>query len=335
MNKNQTYITLDTIRLVTNSKYLLSLDDSLFKHTFDPSTGEVLAVEFKSKMHQDLAPFGLYILVNYRAEKLTLEFSSKLLFEDYAQLISIDTLPNCLNNIEKLGICTFDINMILNDSYINKVHVTKDVDLQLTPKILDRLNRCTGEFRRYSWKTYDSCISFKKDVKAPDCKEELTIYDKELEIGLPKNKAFLDKTGCPEIILKHFEGKTRFEVKYENKQRIKKTFGITDTSIQEVLTTDRNIVLNQFNRIFNNKEPPVDTTVIANITDYGLLNTIRHHNGDLKKIEQEIKDIGIYGSASRGARNRQMVRIKKLAEAYSNQDDGNSILEEIRNKLKD
>lgn len=335
MNEKKTYIKLDTIRLVTNSKYLLSLDDSLFKHTVDPSSGEILALEFKSKMHHDLAPFCLYILINYRAEKLTLEFSSKLLMQDYCKLISIDTLAQCLENIEKLGICTLNVSMILKDSYINKVHVTKDVDLQLTSPMLNRLNLCTGQFRRYSWKTYDSCISFKKDVKASSCKEELTIYDKGLEIGLPKNKAFMDKIGCSEIILKHFEGKTRFEVKYDSKSRIKKEFGITDTSIQEVLTTDRNIVLNQFNKIFNNKEPPVDTTVITNITDYGLLNTIRHHKGDLKKIEQEIKDIGIYGSASRGARNRQMSRIKKLAEAYSNQDDGGSIIEQIRNKLKD
>lgn len=293
MNEKKTYITLDTIRLVTNSKYLLSLNDSLFKHIV-ASSGEILALEFKSKMHQDLAPFGLYILINYRAEKMTLEFSSKLLLQDYSRLISIDTLPQCLENIEKLGICTLNVSMILKDSYINKVHVTKDVDFQLATPILDKLNLCTGQYRRYSWERYKSCISFKKDVRASSCKEELTIYDKGLEIGLPKNKAFLNKTGCSEIILKHFEGKTRFEVKYDSKPKIKKVFGITDTSIQEVLTTDKNIVLNQFNKIFNNKEPPIDTTVIANITDYGLLNTIRHHKGDLKKIEQEINDIREY-----------------------------------------
>ena len=85
---------------------------------------------------------------------MTIEFSSKLLLEDYPLLISEDTFPQALRNIERLGICKLNVEAIIEDCSFNKLHATKDVDMELTESILNTLNLCTGDYRRYNWKRY-------------------------------------------------------------------------------------------------------------------------------------------------------------------------------------
>ncbi|MEG0032736.1 MAG: hypothetical protein RR689_00360, partial [Mucinivorans sp.] len=81
---------------------------------------------------------------------MTIEFSSKILLKDYPLLISAETFRQCLENIEILGICTLDIDSIINNGYFSKLHITKDINLRLTTEILDGLNQCTKEYRRYN-----------------------------------------------------------------------------------------------------------------------------------------------------------------------------------------
>ncbi len=153
-----------------------------------------------------------------------LRFDTVKLVTSSEHLSSINSalFRQCLANIAYLGICKLDIDGIVEDCYFNKLHITKDIDLQVTPEILDRLNQCTGDYRRYKWHRYKDSILFTRNVKAEDCRESITIYNKGVEIGLPKNRAFLDKTGNARAILDHFDGKTRLEVKLENKRKIQR-----------------------------------------------------------------------------------------------------------------
>jgi hypothetical protein len=326
----------DTVRFVTKSEYISDINDNLFNHDIDITTGEFISVEFHSKRYTDMIPFELYIRVNYKSNKMTVEFSSKILLADYPLLISAQTFRQCLYNIKILGICKLDIDGIIKDCYFNKLHITKDIDLKLTANILDRLNQCTGEYRRYKWNRYMDAITFTKDVKAIDCKETLTVYNKEIEIALPKNKAFLDKTGNPVSILDYFQNKTRFEVKLENKRKIQKELNIADTDFNSVMNVQTNILLAQFDKIFTSDIATTDLMQINNIVDYGLWCIIRYHNFDLKSIEQEIKDIKLYEDKTKGAMGKQMKKIKSMIRAYHNQNhNADSVIDGVRNKLKE
>lgn len=334
--KSATPLKFDTVRFVTKTKYISNANDELFKNDIDIKTGESISMEYISQMHKDITPFELNIRASYRSNRMTIEFSSKLLLNDYPLLISDQTFKQCLSNIEMLGICQLDIDSIINDCYFNKLHITKDINLLLTSEILNRLNQCTGDYRRYKWYRYTDAILFTRNVKAEDCRESISIYNKEVEIDLSRNKPFLNKTDNATSILDYFQGKTRFEVKLENKRKIQKELSIENTDYQSVMNASKNIILTQFDKIFTSNIPQSDTMQINNIVDYGLWCIIRYHNFNLKSIEQEIKDMKLYEDKTKGAMGKQMKKIRAMMQAYLNKNhDADTIIEGIREKLKE
>ena len=138
-------------------------------------------------------------------------------------------------------------------------------------------------------------------------------------------------------ITEYFRGKVRFEVKLENKRKIMRDLDIVDTSFNSVISANPNAVLAQFDKVFINSNQSIysnSALSINNFKEYGILNTLRYYNGDMRKIEQEIKDLGIYKPKSRNARNRQMKEIARLLKCLNNQTmNSDAIIDEIRNKL--
>lgn len=132
MNSTDNHIKFDTISLVTNSKYISWINDTLFKNDMDLTTGEIISVEYHSKKYPDITPYKMYIRANYRSKRMTIELSSKILLADYPLLISTQTFRQCLMNIDALGICKLDIDGIIRDCYFNKLHIVRDIDLKLT-----------------------------------------------------------------------------------------------------------------------------------------------------------------------------------------------------------
>ena len=338
MSKNNKQLRFDTVKFVTNSKYISNVNDKLFKHDIDMATGEAISIEYHHREHTDLTPFELYIRANYRSNRMTIEFSSKILLDNYPSLISAQTFKQCLLNIKMLGICELDIDSIIKDSYFNKLHITKDVPLKLTSEILNNLNQCTGDYRRYKWERYDdNAVLFTKDVKANDCKEAIIIYNKEKEIALSKSKAFLSKTSNATSILEYFQNKTRFEVKLENKRKIQKELGISNTDYHSVMNAQKNIIQAQFDKIFTSTpQPNTKGLEIKNIADYTLLNTLCRHNFSLKSIEQDIKDINLYGDKTKGALGKQMKKFRTMLQAYLNQNQqADTVIEMVRSLLNE
>ena len=341
MERNK--ITFDTVRFSTSSKNIKLLDkgEELFVTKINTKTAEVESLEFNSNSNSTAwahIPFSLYIRANQLSNRMTIEFSSKLLLEDYPQLISKDTFGQCLRNMERIGLCKFDIDAICKDCEFNKLHITKDIDMRLNDTTLNTLNHYTNNYRRHKWKRYENdSISFKKDVRSKDCREEIIIYNKEKEIAASKNKQFLAMLSNSIQITEYFRGKVRFEVKLENKRKIMRDLDIVDTSFQSVMSANPNAVLTQFNKVFicsNNNMYSDHTLSIYNFKDYAILNILRYYNGDMRKIEQEIKDLGIYKPKSRNARNRQMKEIERIKNSVNNlSTHADTIIEDIRNQL--
>ena len=332
--RNSNKLQFDTVRFSTNSDNisLIKGKEHLFKHVLDMETGELSITEFNSQANQnnrELVPFSLYIHANRQSKRMTIEFSSKLLLEDYPLLISEDTFPQALRNIERLGICKLNVEAIIEDCSFNKLHATKDVDMELTESILDTLNLCTGDYRRYKWQRYmNEGICFKKDVKTRDCQEELNIYNKE---------PFLKMVSNPTEILEYYQKKTRFELKMETKRKIRNKLKIPDTSYHNVMRGNPNILLEQFDCIFtpSANSKAADTSLINGFNDYTLFCTLCFHKFNLKTIEQDIKDRRLYEPNSRCAFGRAMNKVKSMAHAWNKQStNANSIIEEIREKLE-
>jgi len=69
--------------------------------------GDIFFIFYSSKDDINI-PYNLYVAVSYIKQTLTLEFSSKILKEKYPDLISKDTIKECLTNINQLNICDID-----------------------------------------------------------------------------------------------------------------------------------------------------------------------------------------------------------------------------------
>jgi hypothetical protein len=310
-------ITIDYSFVTFNSKY--------------NSNGDLIKKYYNSKDDKWI-PYNLYIGINYKSQSLTLEFSSKILLDDYPKLITKDTFGQCIENINKLGICDLDVNSITNNSCFSKVHVTNDIKYPLTNDVLDSLNSSVNDYRRYQWARYrKDGIRFKKDVKSTSCKETIVMYDKEKEII--NNVDFLSILSKPNEVIDYFDGATRFEMELDSPKKICKALDIDTTHISKVFNSKENPLLAQFNKIFGEGEIR-DTQYITNYETYAMNAIIEIHNGDIKKIEQEMKDLNIYSKNSRNGLSERMKKIKVLIEQRNERMyNSNGILSEIRAKL--
>ncbi|MBF0576438.1 hypothetical protein [Dysgonomonas sp. GY617] len=321
------FIKFDTIKIRTKKEYLINRFVE-FRENRDYTNGNIIGIDYISKNDKSI-PYNLYIAVSYPSQSLTLEFSSKVLLDDYPKLITHSTFKQCINNINKLGICTLDTDAIYRDCYITG-DVTKDIEYQLSHNDYCTLNRCVGNYRLYKWEHYENQgIRFFKDVTTKKLKESLVIYDKEKEIE--KNKDFLSMVDNSKNIIDYFKGKTRFEIVLDKEYKMKKYLNIPTTHINNVFTSKANPLLIQFNKIFGNGEI-MDTSNIKNAETYEMMKNLQSCDGNLKQIEQELKDYNIY--SSRSGLTEKMKKYKQLhTEMYNKTHNSSNILTSIRQKL--
>lgn len=323
------HLKFDTVKIRTNKEYLK--DTFITFNSRYNSNGDLINKYYNSKDDKWI-PYNLYIGFNDNSQSLTLEFSSKVLLDDYPKLITKDTFNQCLKNINQLGICDLDTDSIANNCYFSKVHVTNDVKYTLTNDVLDSLNSSVNNYRRYQWKCYrNGGIRFNKDVKTKSCKESIVMYDKEKEII--NNVDFLSILSKPNEVIDYFSGVTRFEMELDNPEKICKALNIDTTHISKVFGSKANPLLTQFNKIFGEGEIK-DKQYITNYETYGMNAIIEIHNGDIKKIEQEMKNLHVYSSHSRNGLSERMKKIKILIQQRNERlYNSNEILTEIRAKL--
>lgn len=330
--KKNTILQFDTVKFVSDSNNLLSYNDKLFRNDIDLETEKVKSIIYSSYRNGHM-PFELYIYANNLNQKLTIEFSSKILLGNYPQLICHDNFVECLQNINKLGICKLDEEAIMKDCQFTKLHIIKDIDMKLTDDKLNALNHLVGNYRRFKWTRYNTGITFTSDVQSIYGREEIVLYDKETEISLNKNAAFLSMTGKRNEIKKHFVGKTRVEMRLEGKKKIKNELKILDTSWNSLKLVKNNPLLRQFNKVFTS-ETVVEYPAMNKINDFLMYNYVKSYNGDLKKIEQSIKDNIPY--KSRGTLGKQMKKMAEIAKILKqNEPKDDNVLSEIRRLLSD
>ena len=81
-------ITCDRIKIKSSYKYLLDTKVK-FNERFNSRSGEKTGIFYSSKEDKNV-PYNLYIAISYSKQTLTIEFSSKVLKENYIKLISKD-----------------------------------------------------------------------------------------------------------------------------------------------------------------------------------------------------------------------------------------------------
>ena len=321
-------ITFDRIKIKSNYKYLLDTKVK-FNEMFHSRSGEKTGLFYSSKDDINI-PYNLYIAVSYVKQTLTLEFSSKILKENYPDLISRDTIKKCLTNINQLNICNIDVDSILSNGVVTSVDITYDADLILNDNLLDALNSQVNNYRRFKWTHYNNeGITFTKDVKSKDCTETITLYNKEKEICTSHNKNFLNSLSQPQQIMDYFKGKTRFEITLDTPKKIMNYLNITDTKIFSVLNSDTNPILILFDKIFNNSVTNISNATFDNYEEWSMKIILDSYNGDLKRLEQDVRN----KFSSRSGATKRMKKFEAVHHAMTSASTNENLIEKVRNLL--
>lgn len=321
-------ITFDRIKIKSNYKYLLDTKVK-FNEMFHSRSGEKTGLFYSSKDDINI-PYNLYIAVSYVKQTLTLEFSSKILKENYPDLISRDTIKKCLTNINQLNICNIDVDSILSNGVVTSVDITYDADLILNDNLLDALNSQVNNYRRFKWTHYNNeGITFTKDVKSKDCTETITLYNKEKEICTSHNKNFLNSLSQPQQIMDYFKGKTRFEITLDTPKKIMNYLNLTDTKIFSVLNYDTNPILILFDKIFNNSVTNISNATFDNYEEWSMKIILDSYNGDLKRLEQDVRN----KFSSRSGATKRMKKFEAVHHAMTSASTNENLIEKVRNLL--
>lgn len=321
-------ITFDRIKIKSNYKYLLDTKVK-FNEMFHSRSGEKTGLFYSSKDDINI-PYNLYIAVSYVKQTLTLEFSSKILKENYPDLISRDTIKKCLTNINQLNICNIDVDSILSNGVVTSVDITYDADLILNDNLLDALNSQVNNYRRFKWTHYNNeGITFTKDVKSKDCTETITLYNKEKEICTSHNKNFLNSLSQPQQIMNYFKGKTRFEITLDTPKKIMNYLNLTDTKIFSVLNSDTHPILILFDKIFNNSVTNISNATFDNYEEWSMKIILDSYNGDLKRLEQDVRN----KFSSRSGATKRMKKFEAVHHAMTSASTNENLIEKVRNLL--
>lgn len=327
-NEKKRLITFDRIKIKSNYKYLLDTKVK-FNEMFHSRSGEKIGLYYSSKDDINV-PYNLYIAISYTKQTLTLEFSSKILKENYPYLISRDTIKECLTNINQLNICDIDVDSILSNGAVTSIDVTHDVDLILDEKVLDTLNSQVKNYRRFKWTHYNKeGITFTKDVKSKDCTETITLYNKEKEICTSHNKDFLNSLSQPRQIMDYFKGKTRFEITLDTPKKIMNYLNLVDTKIFSVLNSETNPVLIQFDKVFGDSSTDIPETTFDDYENWAMKIILKSYKGDLKQLEQDVRS----KFSSRSGASKRMKKFETVYHAMKSASTNDNVIKKVRNLL--
>lgn len=300
-------ITLDKIKIIAPIESILSLKEEYFKKVI--KNNEVVSYSFTQT-----TPFLLYIEKDIDEQEVVLEFTGKILLDDYPMLISKDTFKKCMGKIKQMGICDIDFDCIFNKGEVCKIDVTKDIPIDNCSETSEYLRTHLNNNRRYLSREKAGNLIIEKNVKTNGCKRRLTIYDKGEEIRKACNREFLSALNAPNKLIDYFQGRARFELNLNSKEAIRKCFDISNTTLSNVLESNANPILEFIENVIQDDG---QATSCSSLTERKNLAFLRDCDMDIKKVEAEIRKY-----ASKGTHITQASKPYRLLLDKLNNDDG-------------
>ena len=227
----------DKLKLVTKIDYIRDIDYSKF--ILNSKEDSILYYKYQQER-----PFYLLVMVNYQHNELVLEFTGKILLDNYTNLIDIYTAKDCLSQINRLGICHLNVESIMTDSNVVKCDITKDIECGLMQDIITNVRQNLSNYMKWVTKPYrKEGITIENVVTTPRYKKRLIVYDKAKELQSANNRYFLNAVSNPNEILSYFNNKTRFELNINTMDQIRNLLNIPNNTQSAVLTSKANPIL--------------------------------------------------------------------------------------------
>ncbi len=269
-NFTQRYNRFDKLCLSSRAEYACKIDYSKFDRTESASNQSV------TYRYCQREPF--YLCISISDTTLRIEFTGKVLLDDYPQLISYKNIDVCFENINALDVCRIDTASVLNDSrvyacdVIGDIHTSVPLTVLKSPLVIKSNRRwCISESTDFKLRIQNTVITKRN-------KTAMVIYDKHHEINMADNRMFLSVLKNPPKLLACFKNAIRYELNLKSVACIRKYLQLTDNSLKSVLYSSCDAIANVLDEIF---EPsPVDRLCLyaSSIKEFKdlLLLAVRH-----------------------------------------------------------
>lgn len=226
--------TFDKLKLIAPIEAIRITDEAYFEKRI--SNGVLTSMQYHT---DEKKPFTLFIKIDYKQNNSVLEFTGKILQSDYPKLISKDTIGKCFENINALGFCVIDQELMM-EARVYKCDVTKDILCDDVPKVTNYIKSHIKNYKTFTCRvTRNNNIILSKNVDTDNCKKSITIYDKEKEMTLADNQRFADKYD----LLGKFDGKCRFEISLDSVKQVKDALAIPDVKLRTVISSEVNPIV--------------------------------------------------------------------------------------------
>lgn len=270
----------DKLKIVSGIENISDINENVFQSVI--KDGKIQEQKFSIQ-----SPYSLYIEADYIERELVIEFSGKILKDDYPSLIHRDNIHICLGNINELGLCSLDVESILADGVVVKADVCQDVDCADCKALTQSLRAGVKNFKKYLVRNIGDNFVIEKNVQTKGNKRRLTIYDKEKELQKAGNRSFISSLDNPQLLLDYFNGKIRFEMNLNSKEQLRQTLNIADTSIASVLNSPATPIWDFLDGAITDGEVGANCTNLSELKNQLLLE---YCGNDLAKVEALLRN---------------------------------------------
>ena len=272
-------IKLDKLKIVVNEKYITNINEDVF--TTIIKNGQVVEYRYEQQY-----PYLLYIEKDLIEHELVIEFTGKILQEQYPLLISKDTIRQCLESVNKLAICHINVPEILLNSVVVKADVSHDICCGSYQQLISTLKTSVKNHNKYLSRVIHGTFVIEKNVVSRSRKVRMTIYDKAAEMQLKANQEYLDRLSNRDEVAEYFKDRVRFELNLNSMEQIRKHLNIHDTMLYNVLHAEANPIVEFIDKAFVLEEPaPIDMK-LRDIERLALLESV---DRDVTKLEMIVR----------------------------------------------
>ena len=268
--------------------------------------GEVIRYKFS---HEQL---DLHIIVTPKESKFSMEFTGKLLRENYPLLITRDTINECLERIIDMGICRLEIDKILDMAEVCQCDITRDIDFCDDSKLRAVVSSYINS-SKWIVKKFAGGFTIEKTVKTPKYRRRLSIYNKEAEMRKKANQYFLSHLKNQDEVIKYFHGKTRLELNLTSMKAIRDCLHIGDTKLMTVLNSVSNPIRDVF---LDSVKLPPEEKVVTSLRDFERIIVLQHFGNDLSILREKI--LPFYKRST--SANKVISEYRKLIDAEQSRD---------------
>ena len=288
--------TFDRLKIVTAIDAIDVVDESVFAKTL--VNGNVVSMKYYREM-----PTKLMIKVDYASGEVVVEFTGKILGHNYPHLISMANIEECFRNIESLGFCRFDMDLLMRSEVVS-CDVTKDVQCSDVRKVQSYIRSHISNYNKYMCRALrNGNVVLEKNVTTRKNKKRMTIYDKEQEMKKSDNTRFMQRNGLTD----EFVGKCRFEINLNSKEQIRNALHIEDTNLLTVLNSETNPILEFMDEAVCGSQ---GQKACSDWKSYQRYLVLKDCDFDLEKVEAKVRSL-----YRRGTKISDVMR--PYREAYS------------------